>query len=200
MKRSASSIEAGELSAEDIATLSYGWGNEGYSGDTVFLQEVVRRAAAASGPILECGSGLSTILMSTATRSNRQEVWSLEHYPQWAQRVRRWLKQYGARASTVVDAPLESYGDYLWYKADFTKLPRKFALVVCDGPPGDTRGGRYGLAPVMRERLAPGCVILLDDAERDAERRIADAWARELDASLVVEGQGHQVAILTLPS
>ena len=35
----------------------------------------------------------------------------------------------------------------------------------------------------MREHLAPGCVILLDDAEREPEREIAQRWSAELDAT-----------------
>ena len=62
-------------------------------------------------------------------------------------------------------------------------------------------GGRYGLVPVMRERFAPGCVILLDDAQRTAERMIAERWARELGASLALEGDDDRAfAVLTLPS
>jgi hypothetical protein len=45
---------------------------------------------------------------------------------------------------------------------------------VCDGPKGTTRGGRYGLAPVMKDRLAPGCIVLLDDTSREAERAIIE--------------------------
>jgi hypothetical protein len=62
-------------------------------------------------------------------------------------------------------------------------MPDSFPLVVCDGPPGSTKGGRYGLVPIMREWLKPGCVILLDDAGREQERAIARRWEAELGAS-----------------
>ena len=55
--------------------------------------------------------------------------------------------------------------------------------VVCDGPPSGTVGGRYGLVPVMREHLRPGCVILLDDAWREDERAVARRWDSELGAT-----------------
>ena len=61
-------------------------------------------------------------------------------------------------------------------------MPRSFSLVICDGPPSRTLGGRYGLVPVMRTRLKAGCVILLDDAEREHERQIARLWQTELGA------------------
>ena len=200
LARSADAIAIGELPADQFAALSYGWGNEGFSAETGFLSAVVRRAAAVSGPILECGSGLSTVLLSIATRETRGEVWSLENDAHWAERVRKALREERAKASYVENAPLKNYGEFDWYSPDFARLPRQFSLVVCDGPPGDTHGGRSGLVPVMREYLAPGCVILIDDAERYAERTMAERWARELNAKLVVEGRDRELAVLTLPS
>jgi hypothetical protein len=200
LARSADAIANGELPAEQVGALSYGWGNEGFSAETAFLSAVVRRAASASGPILECGSGLSTVLLSIATRGTRREVWSLENNPQWAERVRKALREVRANGTYVESAPLKNYGEFDWYEPDFARLPRDFSLVVCDGPPGETHGGRYGLVPVMRDYLAPGCVILVDDAERDAERSIAERWARELDATLVIEGRERGLGVLTLPS
>jgi len=67
-------------------------------------------------------------------------------------------------------------------------MPDSFSLVICDGPPGKTRGGRYGVVPVMKERLKPGCVILLDDTGREEERKLASRWETELGAFLQVRG------------
>jgi hypothetical protein len=202
MRRSSTRLAAGELPPAEIGALSYGWGNEGFSAENAFLTAVVRHASRSTGPILECGSGLSTVLMAVATRSRQTPMVSLENDRMWAERVRRELAQQGARASAVEFAPLRDYGNgYLWYDADLSRMPGRFSLVVCDGPPGDTLGGRYGLVPVMREHFAPGCVILLDDAQRDAERTIAERWARELGASLALEGDDDRAfAVLALPS
>lgn len=73
-------------------------------------------------------------------------------------------------------SPLKDYGDFCWYDAPLESMPDSFSLVICDGPPGATKGGRYGLVPFMRDRLRSGCVILLDDAEREEERTIAARW------------------------
>lgn len=67
-------------------------------------------------------------------------------------------------------------------------MPDRFTLVICDGPPGSIRGGRYGLVPIMKERLKPGCVILLDDAAREQEQTIAGKWEAELGASSEILG------------
>jgi len=50
-------------SRELIEQLRKGWGNEGWSGRPAYLEEVVKWAAITPGPILECGSGLTTILL-----------------------------------------------------------------------------------------------------------------------------------------
>ena len=41
----------------------------------------------------------------------------------------------------------------------------------------DTRGGRFGLVPVLVQRFARDGVILLDDFGREPEKEIADRWA-----------------------
>ena len=94
----------------------------------------------------------------------------------------QWLRALGARAPAANGAsgrsqrgsvmlsrargtaPLSTTTDCDGTTRRWRTLPGQFALVVCDGPPSGTLGGRYGLVPVMREHLQPGCVILLDDA------------------------------------
>jgi hypothetical protein len=77
-------------------------------------------------------------------------------------------------------------------------MPGVFDLVICDGPPGTTKGGRYGLVPIMRERLKPGCAILLDDAGREQERAIADRWKTELGASFEICGSSKPYIKMTI--
>jgi hypothetical protein len=156
--------------------LHSGWSNEGWSGDTAYLEEVWRRSLNARR-ILECGSGLSTILMGAVASKTGAEVWSLEHISQWRDKVSDILAKNGAKNSRVVYAPLKSYGDFEWYTLP-SDIPNDFDLVVCDGPPSATVGGRYGLVPVCRELLSKA-TILLDDAERVEEQAIAKRWEDE---------------------
>ena len=83
-------------------------------------------------------------------------------------------------------APLRSYGEYQWYTPPRDAMPGRFSLVICEGPPGHTPGGRYGLLPVMHDRLAPGTVILLDDAARESEAQMLLKWtgAASLDVNV----------------
>jgi len=166
-----------------ISDLIYGWGNEGWSAPKEFLIDCLRNALTCNGPILECGSGLTTILIGVIAQKCDNAMWSLEHLQEWGERVEKYLKRYRIDSVRVSVGALKNYADYFWYDPPLDLIPDNFALVICDGPPGDTRGGRYGLAPVLGDRLRPGCVILLDDAVREDETEIAARWSVELCAS-----------------
>jgi hypothetical protein len=55
-------------------------------------------------------------------------------------------------------------------------------------PSATAKGGRYGLAPVLKEKLHPDCVILLDDAERKDEQDIILRWSEELPCRFSQKG------------
>jgi len=172
-----------------LKDLIRGWGNDGWSASDEYLAGCIAHASTTSGPILECGSGLSTILIGAIATRRGQTHWALEHAPEWAKRVQRCLRRYKLDSVVLSSAPLRDYGAFRWYDPPLAAMPKSFSLVVCDGPPAGARGGRSGLVPIMRQRLAPGCVILLDDACRAEELAIAVRWAAELKASFgVVRG------------
>jgi hypothetical protein len=164
--------------------LVYGWGNEDWSALDEYLAACINHTLDLRGPILECGSGLSTILVGAIAKKRGQRHWALEHTPEWASKVERYLNRYKLDSVVLCMVPLKDYGAFCWYDAPLELMPGSFALVICDGPPGSTKGGRYGLVPIMKERLEAGSVILLDDASREQERVIADRWKSELGASL----------------
>jgi predicted O-methyltransferase YrrM len=167
------------LAAWGIADLSYGWGNEEWSASPEFLRTTLESARTARGPIVECGSGLSTLLLGIMARESGTRVWTLEHDPIWAARLEGLLAQHGIDSVEVLLAPIRDYGSYSWYDVSREALPEDIALVVCDGPPGNTDGGRYGLLPAVRGRLAHGCVIFLDDAARAGEQNVLERWRQE---------------------
>ncbi len=183
----------------DISKLIYGWGNEGWSALEEFLLYSLKRALECNGPILECGSGLTTILLGVIAQRSGNTVWSLEQHQVWGERVSKYLKKYGIHSVHLCVNNLQDYGNFSWYSPPLESMPDMFSLVVCDGPPGNTRGGRYGLLPVMKPRLAPGSVILLDDAAREQERVIATRWARELNTSYEMHSSAKPFIQITVP-
>jgi hypothetical protein len=191
---------AAKLPSRVLDRLVFGWGNPGWSGHAEYLQACIVHAFNCDGPILECGSGLTTLLVGHVARLNGNSMWSLEHIPEWATRVQHALDRYGIRSVSICRAPIRSYGDLDWYDTSPHALPHSFSLVICDGPPSATRGGRYGLSQVLRDQLASDCTILLDDASRADEMRLAVQWGRELGMSWERRGVEKPYFVLTRSS
>jgi hypothetical protein len=167
-------------SRELLNQLRTGWGNAGWSGRSAYLEEVAKWAAITPGPILECGSGLTTLLLGLYAGRRGVPVSTLEHSHDWHERMADVLSRYQVAEVKLCLAPLREYEKFSWYSPPWELMPGHFSLVICDGPPErTTKGKRYGLLPVMGERLASGCVILLDDLNTDSEDNILAKWTAE---------------------
>jgi predicted O-methyltransferase YrrM len=183
-----SSLSPGEFpTLRTLQGLWTGWGNQNYSGHAEYLEEVVRGAAKTIDPVLECGSGLTTILLGLFAARRGIQVWTLEHDPEWHEQTAAVLRRFNIKGVELVLAPLRSYGEFVWYDAPIDRMPQWFSLVVCDGPPQrTTRGDRYGLLPVMRDRLNAGSVILFDDVKTEGPDPIISRWVQETRASFKI--------------
>lgn len=153
--------------------------------------------------IVECGSGLSTLMLARCCDMNGLgRVFSLEQAPEHAARCRAELTRYGLSGrATVLDAPLRPYtlGEerYTWY--DIAGLPETaIELLVIDGPPGRLAAlARYPALPLLLDRLALTCVIYLDDAARADEQTILGRWRAEFpDFSVTEVRTGRGCAVL----
>lgn len=183
-----------------LRQLVRGWDNP-WSANPGFLRVAMEAAANLTGPVLECGSGLTTLVLGTLAAQSAQTLCALEHDEAWRERVRAALQRHPVPQSALCACPLRSYGDFDWYDVSAAAVPDGIALVICDGPPGTTRGGRYGLLPVLSRNLRPGCVILLDDASRPAEQAILARWAQEFGVSYeLTTGAARQAALVRMPA
>jgi predicted O-methyltransferase YrrM len=198
MRRLLQLAPGADLPAQLARDLLHGWANEAISPSAEYVQAVWRHAAQTPGPVLECGSGLTTLVLGAAKRDSWHGVWSLEHDRFWAHTTRAALRRYGIANVVVCRAPLRDYGDFAWYDPQCA-LAGEFSLVLCDGPPGTTRGGRYGLIPVLGKYLRPGCVVLLDDATRAGERAVLARWKDEAQVTHVVRGSEKPFAEILVP-
>ena len=82
------------LSVETLDDLLYGWNNP-WSLREELICQLWDDAWHTTGPILECGSGLSTILLAAVAEKRNQLVIALEHDLQWHQRMARVLGVFG---------------------------------------------------------------------------------------------------------
>src|SRR5580700_2725853 len=70
-------LRPGSVPAPDaLARLTAAWGNEGYSADLAYLRKVCECAAMTPGPVLECGSGLTTVLLAILAGQRGVKVYS----------------------------------------------------------------------------------------------------------------------------
>lgn len=115
--RAVQALKDGTPEPEDFVALSQGWDNP-WAASPGLLAAAYRCAA---GRVLECGSGLTTLVMAT-----KAEVTSLEHDPVWAAYTRAMLERYGLSAD-IQCRPLKDG----WYDA----APGAADVLVVDGPP-----------------------------------------------------------------
>jgi hypothetical protein len=183
--------------APQLRRLARAWGNPWFSAKRGLLSRVADCAAATTGPVLECGSGLSTILVGMLTAGRDIPVVSLEHMPGWRARVQFVLQALHLDHVRVLHCPLVNQGHFDWY-AITDPIPDRIHLVICDGPPGrGTRGGRYGLLPTLGHLFHPNCIILLDDAHRHGEQRVLASWRRLRPLRVRLHGRWIRFAEMT---
>ena len=192
-----------------VARLREAWGNTGYSADLGYLEGVVIRALNSSGPFLECGAGLSTVVLGALTRQNGSSVWSLEQDEEGAHLLRSKLAALGLGHIQVVHAPLAVTDGAAWYTFDSPSIPRAFATVFCDGPavrkslwPADVYGAwRSPLVAQLRKRMMTFGDIVLDDAEDPRCGALIETWRREgLRTEIVETPFGRYVVATPLPA
>ena len=181
---------------ETISKLYYYFGNCGWSAKPEYLLTCIKYAIDCNGPILELGSGLSTLIIGIIAKKKHIEMTSLENNLKWSDNIIKLIDKYKLDNIVIIN-PLKDYGEYEWYNPDFKKTP-SFNLVICDGPPSTTKGGRYGFLPIMKESLSLRAVIIVDDTIRIEERDIVKRWAEiiEFDEIQFKNNSPHSVLIL----
>lgn len=132
--------------------------------------------------ILECGSGRSTVHLAAAARDFGGRVVSLEHQLDFADATTAMLLENDLEEFAEVRyAPLGE--DPVWYTTVGWSDLAGIGLLFVDGPPGFVAPyARQPALELLDGRLAPGCVVVLDDMQRKSEKLIWLSW-RELGLS-----------------
>ncbi|WFB36198.1 class I SAM-dependent methyltransferase [Kiritimatiellota bacterium B12222] len=145
-----------------------------------YLRHMATKAVNSGGDILECGSGLSTLLLAVTAGRLGHQVHTFEHDRHCYQRLLTLIDRYQLSNVSVHHAPIRSYGSFDWYDIPTSCGSDCFQLVICDGPARHlTDSGRYGLFPVMRQQLDPKCRVIMDDSNRSLERHVIKRWRKE---------------------
>jgi hypothetical protein len=164
-----------------LQRLVYLWGNEGWSGLSAYLLACLNHTDKANGYVLECGSGLSTILMGIIAKSKEVKIVSLENSKKWRNRTNWYLKHFNLNNVSILYTPIVERGNYQWYEIEKNALPEKISLVILDGPPGDIKGGRTGFFPECKDHLNRDSIILVDDVIRKDEMQMVVEFSSSMD-------------------
>lgn len=176
-------LRAGAETEGDYEELVKYAGNK-WAADVGTLAALSRIARNCRGPIIETGSGLSSIVMAAVSD---QQVYALEHLEHYAATTHYWAVNGGIRNLSIGCAPLKDD----WYDIGAFELPKKFALGFCDGPP---RG--YGTRTRFLDVLAPRCsVVVVDDFSSDARwQRIVHEYAQQRGLQITKLGRAAMIA------
>lgn len=172
------------------------------------LEEVIRVIARYEQPeVVELGAGHGTIALARSVAERAGRLTSVEHDPIWVDRIGAQLEAHGlAAVARMVHAPLARHPlaeeGALWYSEEaLAQLPSGIELLLVDGPPGNLAGMEQGRAPALealRDRLAPGATVVLDDVHRPGERAIIERWEARTPFRFQVR-EGGRIAVGSAP-
>ncbi len=128
---------------------------------------------------VELGSGVSSLVLA---KSGAKKIVSLDHSEEFGNQTRDMLASHGVRGVDIRIHELESYaGKYKWYARSTFKNLAKIDLLVIDGPPSSTNpDARYPALEHLIPLLSAKATIVLDDVDREEERKLADAISKAL--------------------
>jgi predicted O-methyltransferase YrrM len=130
--------------------------------------------------VVEFGTGASTLIVAQALKlAGGGEFISFEQHPEFVQATREWLAVHGLEADlrAVPLHPSPGGRPGLWY--DHGALPERIDFMLIDGPPWTIHPFTRAAAGSVFGRIAPGGVVMLDDAARPGERVVARRWRKE---------------------
>lgn len=175
---------SGSLIAEAFAH----WGDPLSASDESYLRSCLSEIAATNGAILQCGAGLSTLVLGAlchGSKTKGHQLWCLEHDRHWANTLRSWLTEYRVANTHVIHSRAQMFEGYAWYSVDTARLAKSYALVLCEGVRASPRGA-LGALRRLEGRLASSFVLLARDAGQAAELKLLKSWAEANDAKFVL--------------
>ncbi len=116
----------------------------------------------ADGPIIETGSGLTSLVLAASTN---EKVYCLEHDKYWAEKIEKLAEESNLDNLEIKLCDIEND----WYKVP--DLPKDFSVGLNDGPPR-TVGSRMGFFDYFGNTKS----IIVDDADDPGYGKVLKEW------------------------
>ena len=151
-----------------------------WKADTYLLHRIVDEIETRRPKVVvELGSGATSLVIAKALALHGGgQLHSYDQHEPFVVQMRGWLAESGL-AARFTHAPLalrDPAWPGLWY--DLTDVPATIDMLIIDGPPWAVHPFARGMAERLFDRVAPGGVVLLDDAARPGERVVARRWRK----------------------
>lgn len=136
--------------------------------------------------IVDLGSGQSSVWMAAALRQAGVpgRVVAVDHDEVYAEQTRQLAREHGVsrwlevRLAPLVPVTVEGRTSE-WYDPSVFEDLEHIDVLSVDGPPGAGREqARWPALPVLKDRLAPGARVVLDDLIRRDEQEIVADWTQ----------------------
>lgn len=156
--------------------------------------------------VVELGSGLSTPIIAAAIRKYGGQLISIDHDQNFAKATQSYIIANGLqdvveiRIAELKEVEPESCA--LWYDKAVLKDIPAIDLLVIDGPPKpvDPMIRQHAL-PFFVDKLSQNATVILDDADRDGERKMIDKWRATYPVKdFEIRGFPKSHAVMTLGS
>lgn len=142
--------------------------------------------------IIECGSGLSTLLFS---QLNLKNVLSLEHDEYWFNFTKKELIKLNTLNN--IDLKLCRMNNN-WF--DLTNVNIfKADLILIDSPPGNLiKNSRYPALEKLQESISENTYIILDDFFRKDEKETVSIWLKEYSNLKIIDILDYKLGLILL--
>ncbi|MFC3102180.1 class I SAM-dependent methyltransferase [Altererythrobacter lauratis] len=151
-----------------------------WKADTTFLLRLID-IIEASRPrvVVELGCGATSLVIGRALQLHGGgQLIGFDQHAAFVEATAQWLAGHGVEAQLwpAPIVPQDSVWASRWYQLPV--VPDAIDLLVIDGPPWVINPFVRGHAEVLFDRIAPGGLVLLDDAARPGERVVATRWKK----------------------
>jgi len=129
--------------------------------------------------VVELGSGVSTLVVAKA---GAKKVISIDNSEEFAGKTKEMLKEHKVRGVEIRVAQLKAHISGVdWYDTAVIKDLKRIDLLIVDGPPGSKNPeARMPARAEFISKLSPKAIIVIDDVNREGERKLAESFAKAL--------------------